>query len=342
MNLELLYPVLLFITFIGLTKFMYIPKKIILLLFILMTIYYTNIYIGYGFICIVLFILYNSIENNSINEYLDDYYYKPRVIPLSIYQTWSTKNMQPHMIKCVEKLKKDNPEFTYYFYDDNQCRDFIKDNYDETILNAYDKLIPSAYKADLWRYCILYKKGGIYLDIKFQCESNFKLIEMTDDEYFVLDRPYIDLNADSLANIRLVNHDYYKKVHNNIDASLWQNKEIGIYNAVIACKPNNPILMDCIQQIVKNVNANYYGYNSLSPTGPGLVAEKYYKRYGKSSVNQFKYFNSLPGSYIINKNKKCLSHYPEYRIEQNNENKNNKKEHYHILYTKKQIYQNTI
>jgi mannosyltransferase OCH1-like enzyme len=78
------------------------------------------------------------------------------------------------MQECVDKLKKDNPEFEYHFYDDNQCREYIKDNFNKDVLHAFDKLIPGAFKADLWRYCILYKKGGIYLDIKYQCENNFK------------------------------------------------------------------------------------------------------------------------------------------------------------------------
>ena len=32
------------------------------------------------------------------------------------------------------------------------------------VLKAYDKLIPEAFKADLWRYSIIYKKGGCYMD----------------------------------------------------------------------------------------------------------------------------------------------------------------------------------
>ena len=34
------------------------------------------------------------------------------------------------------------------------------------VLNAYDSLIPGAYKADLFRYLVLYREGGVYLDCK--------------------------------------------------------------------------------------------------------------------------------------------------------------------------------
>ena len=70
------------------------------------------------------------------------------------------------MKENAEILQEQNPEFKYYLYDDDMCKEFIKDNFDDEILYTFNKLKPGAYKADLWRYCILYIKGGIYLDIK--------------------------------------------------------------------------------------------------------------------------------------------------------------------------------
>ena len=90
-------------------------------------------------------------------------------IPLNIFQTYHTLDLPPRMRKSVNKLIKNNPEFTHYLYDDDDCRKFIKNNFPSNVVNAFDKLIPGAYKADLWRYCVLYIHGGIYLDIKYCC-----------------------------------------------------------------------------------------------------------------------------------------------------------------------------
>ena len=79
------------------------------------------------------------------------------IIPLNIYQTWHSKALPPLMERTVCLIKEQNPTFNYYLFDDNDCREFIKTNFDSKILYAYDHLIPGAYKADLWRYCILYK-----------------------------------------------------------------------------------------------------------------------------------------------------------------------------------------
>ena len=82
------------------------------------------------------------------------------------------------MAKYVELLKEQNPEFEHYLYDDDDCRNFISKHFDEEVVEAFDLLIPGAYKSDLWRYCILYVTGGIYLDIKYKPIYGFKLIEL--------------------------------------------------------------------------------------------------------------------------------------------------------------------
>mgnify|MGYP000946339849 FL=1 len=36
-----------------------------------------------------------------------------------------------------------------------------------TVLSCYDKIVPNAYKADLFRYSVVYTHGGCYADIGF-------------------------------------------------------------------------------------------------------------------------------------------------------------------------------
>ena len=159
------------------------------------------------------------------------------IIPLNIFQTWHTLELPHNMNKNMLLLKQQNPEFTHYLYDDTMCRDFISNNFNSDVLYAYDTLKPGAYKSDLWRYCILYKYGGIYLDIKYSCINNFKFIDLIDKEYFCND---------------------------NI------NSNNGIYNGLIICKPKNSILYECIQEIIINTKTKSFTNDSLSVTGPRL------------------------------------------------------------------------
>lgn len=234
----------------------------------------------------------SSIENDNI---ISD-----NKIPLNIFQTWIDKNFEPGMISAIIKIKKSNPEFNYYFFEDKDCRQFIAKHFAIDVLDAYDRLIPGAYKADLWRYCVLYIHGGIYLDIKYEPINNFKFIDLIDKEYFVKDRE-----------------------------GHWIDNQIGVYNALMITYPKNEILLKCINQIVKNVSSLYYGYNSLYPTGPGLLGS-----YFDISYN-FEIKFSECAKYILFKDEKILQIYDKYRAEQL---KYQSKTHYSFLWRMKKIY----
>ena len=228
--------------------------------------------------------------------------YNP-VVPLKIYQTWHTKKLPPNMFKNIIDIKNKHPRFEYFLFDDNDCREFIKNNFSEEVLWAFDKLIPGAYKADLWRYCILYKQGGIYLDIKFKCINGFRMIALTEKEYFV----------------------------NDIN-------KIGIYNGLIVSKPGNQILLNCINDIVNNVKNKFYGEGCLYPTGPMLI-DKYfndkYKRENELNMETLNISSTEKQHLIKYNNTYIFCVYNNYRDEQKIFQK---KEHYGILWTNKNIY----
>jgi len=291
------------------------------LVLLCMVLFYAEMNLTYGFIALVFVVFYYKLAHSFDGSVLVKPRTKdpvdPTAVPLILYQTWVSKTLPPKMAACVEKLTRENPEFEHRLFDDADCRNFIKNNYDSDVLEAYDRLIPGAYKADLWRYCVLYKTGGVYLDIKFQCETGFSLMEFTkESETFVLDRPYGDLKMPVEVNLAILNApDFYDQLPKYTEGT-WKNRQIGLYNAVMATAPGNPVLYECIQQIVKNVRNEDYGYGCLYPTGPGLLGEKYFGKSYDSRVKKIRFFNSMVGNYILSKGSKVLSHYPEYRQEQ--------------------------
>ena len=163
------------------------------------------------------------------------------VIPRNIFQAWHSDNLPNSVKSCIENIKNCNPNFNHYLYNDEKCREFIKHNFSEDVLKTYDAIIPAAIKIDLWRYCVLYKYGGIYLDVKFFCVNGFNFNYLLDKEYFCKD---------------------------------FDGSGSGIYNAIIICKPNNEIMKKCINEVVKNVNNNFYGNTLTEATGP-LMIKKY-------------------------------------------------------------------
>ena len=69
--------------------------------------------------------------------------------------------------------------YNYYFYDDADQDKFMRDYFPD-IYGTYSLLPLPVMKADLWRYCVIYKYGGIYADIDTICLSSpDKLINRT-------------------------------------------------------------------------------------------------------------------------------------------------------------------
>jgi len=84
-------------------------------------------------------------------------------IPKYLFQTYISKERVPK--KVHDNISKYASDYSYFFYDDNQCRDFLHNHFIPEVLQKFDEL-KGAHKADLFRYCILYIFGGVYLDIK--------------------------------------------------------------------------------------------------------------------------------------------------------------------------------
>jgi mannosyltransferase OCH1-like enzyme len=235
-----------------------------------------------------------SFPNKKFNEY-------NVVVPANIFQTWHTKKLPPLMFNTIQQIRRNNPRFNYFLFDDNDCREFIRKNFSQDILNAYDSLIPGAYKADLWRYCILYKFGGIYLDIKYMPVNGFKFINLLEEEHWPLD----------------------------IDKK-------NIYNALLICKPRNEILLKAINQIVENVKNKYYGSCFLSPTGPELLSRFFIE----DDKKNFRIYHELIGNSDFDKiikfdNYMIMRCYPGYFKERD---LYSNKRHYGILWNNKNIY----
>lgn len=87
-------------------------------------------------------------------------------ITKKIFKTWRTSEVSQEMYNAVYTWIDKNPDWEFHFFDDEACREFLKENFEKDVLEAYDNIIPGAYKCDLWRYCVLYIHGGVYSDIK--------------------------------------------------------------------------------------------------------------------------------------------------------------------------------
>lgn len=181
------------------------------------------------------------IETTETLQLLQKYDQK---IPKKIFQTWKTNNMDLEMKNTTKIIKNLNPEYEYKLFTDDECIEYIKNNFSEHVLNAYNNLIPGAFKADLFRYCILYQEGGIYIDCKMIPLKPFREIIKPDDLCI------------------LVNNTF-------------ETNSVSIYNAFICSEPKNNLFLESICQIVNNSINLYYPIDPFVVTGPSLLYKIY-------------------------------------------------------------------
>lgn len=226
------------------------------------------------------------------------------VIPLKVFQTWCTHDLPPAMRARADALKAQNPEFEFVLHDDGECREFIRTHFRPDVLNAYDRLIPGAYKADLWRYCVLYIHGGIYLDIKLACVNGFKLIALTEREHLVRDRVL----------------------------------PLSIYNACLVVRPKNALMWKAIYRVVWNVQNRLYGKGPLWPTGPEMLGRVLLNGKNRLAL-PIDMSHYAGGGFIVYQNRFVLStEYAQYNGERNDANRRNHITRYDEMWHQRRIY----
>lgn len=164
-------------------------------------------------------------------------------IPKKIFQTNEKDLIPVGMKRAIESILRLNPDYEYCYLTNLSARKFLKLHFPEKVLLAYKKLKPGAYKADLFRYCILYHFGGIYIDSAMVCKANLDKLIGPEDTFICPE------DEDSL----------------------------GLYNAFICSEPESPILREAIEMCLSNIENDFYGQSDLEVTGPWLLAKAFEK-----------------------------------------------------------------
>jgi mannosyltransferase OCH1-like enzyme len=179
-----------------------------------------------------------------------------------------------------EESARKEIEDTIAKYDDDEEDDRDRDFY-KAILVVYDALFAKAFKYDLFRYFILFEKGGIYLDIKFYPVNGFDLTKFVGSK-----------------------NELYVK-----------NGKRLVCNAFMICKRKSCFMRKALQKLLKNAYEGFKGPNALCPTGPLMLGEIL-----KSTAFTEEYmpYEEIQQDIYDRSGKRLIETYPEYRKEQDN------------------------
>lgn len=108
-------------------------------------------------------------------------------IPKIIHQTFHTAALPPELEGSMAAIRRANPDWSHRFYDDADIRRFIAATYGPPFTDWYDAIDPKygAARADLFRYLLVYKEGGVYLDIKSRPSRPLSEVIRPDDRYLI-------------------------------------------------------------------------------------------------------------------------------------------------------------
>lgn len=161
-------------------------------------------------------------------------------IPKIIHQSYKYNYLHVNNYVAVHSWRSMNLNYEYKYWNDNDIKKFIKENFDMNVLKAYDMLYAGAYKSDIFRLCVLYIHGGIWTDISSICEYPLDLLIDKSDEFITCkDTPsqvtnpniyqaFIVVNRKNslLKSIlyfivdRVINNNHYNKLYKHLNADL--------------------------------------------------------------------------------------------------------------------------
>ena len=169
------------------------------------------------------------------------------MIPKIIHQTWKTEKIPERWKDAVDSCKKIHKGYRYILWTDKMMRKFVQKFYPD-FYPTYQNYSHNIQRCDAFRYLVLYKYGGIYLDMDLVCEKKLN------------DLLHYDLVL----------------IHSNSEKRYFRNS---FYMSI----PKHPFIKFCIEALPKHKSDySYFGkhWHIMNSTGPIFLTNRIIE-YGK-------------------------------------------------------------
>lgn len=166
-----------------------LPVAFIILIAIFIVVNRTNIQDLQGYHSMLLPRIKRDLYPHHIKRYKKEHNIKS--IPKVCHQTWNDTNLSEKIIQIRKRNQEINPEVEFVLYTSEGRDKFIKENFDERTYKAFKTINPKygVAVANFFRYCVLYIKGGVYLDIKSSITVDIFKKVIKPEDICILDIP---------------------------------------------------------------------------------------------------------------------------------------------------------
>lgn len=154
-------------------------------------------------------VIWQRVKNLYDTYVVNNIEYDPQVrIPKIIHQIWVGSPLPQKYYRLQKSWQIYHPDWEYKLWTDKDIEEFGLIN-----KHWYDKTPNYAQKADIARYEILYRLGGVYVDMDFECLQPLDVFHHTCDFY----------------------------------TGIAQWHRFRLFNGLIGSPPGNPILKECVE-----------------------------------------------------------------------------------------------
>ncbi len=106
-----------------------------------------------------------------------------QVIPRVVFQTAESRAVHPTHAKSIEKFRDLNPDLGFVLFDSSERDSYMLSQWGEhPIYPVYQRAILGQMRADIFRYCIVFERGGYYFDFNKGCERSLTTLHPREAE----------------------------------------------------------------------------------------------------------------------------------------------------------------
>lgn len=140
------------------------------------------------------------------------------MIPKIIHQTCKTDEIPAHLQGYQKTVRDLHPGWEYHLWTDVRNEAFVRAEYPD-FLDIFLRLPQNIMRADVIRYLLMYKLGGLYMDLDYEMLKPFDLL----DQNIVLPWEFTNLGPgkDIIANAVFAatpGHPFFKMVIDDLKA----------------------------------------------------------------------------------------------------------------------------
>lgn len=213
-------------------------------------------------------------------------------IPKRIHQIYITPQLVDEplpavLLENISETRALNPNWEYKLWRNAEIEEYILQHYGKTVLQCYNWIDTEycAIKADLFRYLLIYREGGVYIDLKCVFARPLDDLLRSDDAYIL---SHWD---NRMGGVR---EDW-----GNFFPELAHLKKREYLMGVVIAVAGHPFLREVLRGTLKNIsgynpyriNTGYIGTMRVAgPIAYTLSIEKAKKKYPESPFREVRFF----------------------------------------------------